>query len=142
MKRSLKSGLLPGTLVHIGKKRSHKTDVAIIDYSADTFTEKPVENVEQCFPFKDKPSITWINVEGLGDTGIIEKLGQCFGLHPLILEDIVNTNQRPKLEDSGSYLYIVLKMISYKKGEDLSVEQVSLILGENFVISFQEGLEG
>jgi len=128
--------------VHIGQKRVHKTKINIIDYNAETFDEKPVDKVEQCFPFKDRPMVTWINVEGVGDTGIIEKLGQCFGIHPLILEDIVNTNQRPKLEDSGSYLYIVLKMINYKKGENLTVEQVSLILGENFVISFQEGLEG
>ena len=95
------------------------------------------------FSFRDMPTVTWINVEGIHQVEMFEKLGQCYGLHPLVLEDILNTDQRPKMEIYGDYVYIVLKML-YGNDSDRSieVEQVSLILGSNFVISFQEGKEG
>ncbi len=102
-----------------------------------------MKTVEECFSFRDKPTVTWINVEGIHEVKVVEKLGSCFGLHPLVLEDILNTDQRPKMEVYGDYLYIVLKML-YDGDENRPVEgeQVSLILGSNFVISFQEGKEG
>jgi magnesium transporter len=81
-------------------------------------------------------------VEGLHEIEVIQQVGECQGLHPLVLEDILNTDQRPKLEDFGDYLYIVLKMFLKGEGTDISTEQVSLILGVNFVISFQEGIKG
>jgi magnesium transporter len=141
IKRSRKSGLPPGTLVHVGEKKSGETKITIIDYDEKSFQEMETKNIDACFVFKDKPSMTWINVDGLR-VDIIQKLGDCYGFHPLVLEDILNTDQRPKLEDYGEYLYIVLKMLHNEAGSETVTEQISLILGQNFVISFQEGIEG
>ena len=142
-KRSKKIGLPPGTLVHIGEGRAAVPRITVIDYDETRFEEREVRAVEECYPFRDKPTVTWINVDGVHQVEIIEKLGHCFGLHPLVMEDILNTDQRPKMEIYGDYLYIVLKML-YGGGPDHRVEseQVSLILGSNFVISFQEEKEG
>ena len=110
-KRSKKVGLPPGALVHVGEERDEKVRITIIDYDKVQFQEKEAETVEECFPFKDKPTVTWINVDGIHQPEIVKKLGDCFGMHPLVLEDILNTDQRPKMEDFGNYLYIVLKTI-------------------------------
>jgi magnesium transporter len=138
-KRSAKAGLPPGTLVYVGEKKVEKVKISIIDYDENQITEKEAATIEECFPFKDKPTVTWINIDGLHEVDLIEKLGGHFGLHPLLLEDILNTEQRPKLEDSENYIFFVLKMIS-PGGEDdnIKTEQVSVVLGSNFVISFQE----
>ena len=142
IKRSKKAGLPPGTLVHIGKKKTEKVKITVIDYDEKNFWEKDVKTVEECFPFKDKPTVTWINIDGIHDVEIIEKIGKHFGVHPLLLEDIMNSEQRPKMEDFEEYIFIVLKMLRYdeKQGE-IKSEQVSLILGSNFIVSFQE-MEG
>ncbi|ODS39324.1 MAG: magnesium and cobalt transport protein CorA [Candidatus Altiarchaeales archaeon WOR_SM1_86-2] len=140
-KRSKKAGLPPGALVHIGKKKTEKVDITVIDYDEKNFQEKKVKTIEECFPFKDKPTVTWINIDGIHDVEIIEKLGKHFGLHPLLLEDILNTDQRPKMEDFGDYIFVVLKMLDYDENKDeIKSEQVSLILGSNYVISFQESV--
>lgn len=138
-KRLEKAGLPPGTLVHIGEKKSEKVRITIIDYEESQFQEREVKTVEECFPFKDKPTVTWINIDGIYDIEIIEKIGKCFDLHPLILEDILNTEQRPKMEDFEDYLFVVAKMLYYnEKQDEIEIEQVSFILGANFLISFQE----
>ena len=142
-KRSKKAGLPPGTLVHIGEKRAEESKITVIDYDEANFQEREVKAVEECFAFRDKPSVTWINVEGVHQVEVVEKLGNCFGLHPLVLEDILNTDQRPKMEVYGGYVYIVLKMLyGNDSSRSVEAEQVSLILGSNFAISFQEGIEG
>jgi magnesium transporter len=140
IKRSSKSrGLPPGSLVHVGEKKTEKVRISLIDYSVGKFEEKEIKNVEECFSFKRKPSITWINVDGLHEVDVIEKLGKCFEIHPLVLEDILNTDQRPKIEDSDNYIFFILKMLYInEKTKEIHSEQVSLILGKNFVISFQE----
>jgi len=140
-KRSAKAGMPPGALVHVGEVKAEAMKITVMDYDGDRVEEKEVRAVEECFPFKEAPSVTWINVEGLHQVEPLEKLGGAFGLHPLVLEDILTTDQRPKVEDQGDYLYIVLKMLDYQE-EEIIHEQVSLILGSNFVISFQEGREG
>lgn len=138
-KRSIKTGLPPGALIHIGEKRSEKVKISIIDYDEINFQEKEAKTIEECFPFKDKPAITWINIDGLHLVDIIEKIGKNFDFHPLLLEDILNTEQRPKIEDFEIYIYIVLKMLYYEdKANEINYEQVSIIFGQNFVISFQE----
>ncbi len=138
-KRSKKSGLPPGALVHIGDKKMEKTRITLIDYDESQFQEKEVKMVEECFPFKDKPTVTWINIDGIHQIEIIEKIGQHFGVHPLILEDILNTDQRPKIEDFDNYIYVALKLLKYMENSDEIIsEQVSLIMGANFVISFME----
>lgn len=140
--RSKKSGLPPGTLVHIGERRTDEVKITVMDYDEKGVQEKETKTIEECFLFKDKPTVTWINVEGLHNVEIIQKLGDCYGFHPLVLEDILNANQRPKMEDYSDYLYIVLKMLHDSLSPETIIEQVSLILGQNFVISFQEGIEG
>lgn len=136
---SKKAGLPPGALVHVGEKMDEEVRVTIIDYDEARFQEKEAKTIEECFPFKDKPTVTWINVDGIHQPEIVKKLGDFFGMHPLVLEDILNTGQRPKMEDFGNYIYIVLKMLCRDEKEDeIKAEQVSLIFGKNFVISFQE----
>jgi magnesium transporter len=138
-KRSPKVGLPPGTLVHIGEKKVEKARITIMDYDETNLEEKGAKTIEESYPFKDKPTVTWINIDGLHEVEIIEKLGSHFGLHPLLLEDILNTDQRPKMEDYGDYIFVVLKMLYPGENKDeIEAEQVSLILGSNFVISFQE----
>jgi magnesium transporter len=137
-----KSGLSPGTLIHVGEQRVDEVSVSVIDYDSATCTEKQCSDVEDCFPFKNTRSVSWINVTGLHDTEIIRKMGAHFGLHPLVLEDIVHTGQRPKMEDFESYVFIVLKMLYYSEAnQEIKVEQVSFIMGSDFVISFQESAE-
>jgi len=137
--RSKKAGLPPGTLIHIGAQKTGEPKITIIDYDETHFQERETKAIEECLLFKDKPTVTWINIDGLHRIDILEKLGECYGLHPLILEDILNTDQRPKVDDHGDYLYIVLKMLHDKgKGGQIEAEQISLIVGPNFVFSFQE----
>jgi magnesium transporter len=98
-----------------------------------------VKTIEECFPFKETPTVTWINIDGVHQADIIEKIGKQFDIHPLILEDIMNTEQRPKIEDFEKYLFIVLKMLyTNNKNGEIQSEQVSLVVGPNYVISFQE----
>jgi magnesium transporter len=138
-RRKRKVGLPPGTLVFDGERRAEKTRLTIFDYDESHFREKEVQTVEECFPFKEQPTVTWINVDGIHDVEIVEKIGTHFDIHPLVLEDILHTGQRPKLEDFEKYLFIVIKMLYYDDERDeISAEQVSLLVGENFVISFQE----
>ncbi|HUU50437.1 MAG TPA: magnesium/cobalt transporter CorA [Nitrospinota bacterium] len=139
---SKKTGLPPGAVVHIGDKRIEKAKIDIIDYDEAQFQEKAAKKAEECFPFKDTETVTWINISGIHDVEIIKKIGKEFKLHPLVLEDIVNTGQRPKYEDFDDHIFVVLKMLYYDdKSDEIKTEQVSLIVGSNFVISFQE-LEG
>jgi len=136
---SKKSGLPPGTLIHVGEKKIEKSRITIIDYDEEQYQEKEVEKIEECFEYKDKPTITWINIDGLHEVDIIEKIGKCFELHPLLLEDILNTAQRPKIEDFEKYIFIVLKMLDYDDTENqVKIEQISLVLGSNYLLTFQE----
>ncbi len=136
---SKKAGLPPGTLVHVGERKVEAVRISYIDYDEQNIQEKQVSNIEECFPFEATPTVTWINVDGLHEVEVIEKLGKQFELHPLILEDILHTTQRPKFEDFEKYLFIVLRMLSYDdENQTVEEEQVSLVLSENFVISFQE----
>ena len=138
-KRSKKVGLSPGTIIHIGEKKTEKTGIKIIDYDETYFQEKEVSSIEESFPFKDIPTVTWLNIDGLHEVDILEKIGRHFGLHPLLLEDVVNTDQRPKIEDHDNHIFIVLKMLDYDETKnEITAEQVSVILGPNFIISFQE----
>ena len=140
-RRSSKSGLAPGSLVHIGEEKHAESRISVFTYTAENFSENPNVRVEDCADYRDKPGLTWINVDGLHDTSAIQKISDCFHLHPLIQEDIVNTEQRPKSEDYEGYFFIVLRMLSYDQNKrDIKSEQVSLVLGPNFVVSFQEDI--
>jgi len=136
---SKKAGLSPGTLVHIGEKKTEEVNISMLDYDESQIQEKGAATVGECLPFKEKPTVTWINVSGIHDVTVIEEFGKAFNIHPLLLEDIVHPDQRPKLEDYDDYLFLVLRMLRYDEAkEELQSEQVSLILGPNFVITFQE----
>jgi len=138
-RKAKKPGLESGTLVHVGETFAEKVKITIIDYDEQRFQEKEAKTVDECLPFKDRPTVTWINVDGIHQVDVIEKIGTHFGVHPLLLEDILHTAQRPKAEDFYNYIYIVLKMLRLNETTDeIEVEQVSLILGDNFVITFQE----
>jgi magnesium transporter len=137
-KMSTKTGLPPGTLVHIGEKKSEKVKVTAIQYNEGFYQEREIEAFRECLP-KDNSVVTWLNIDGVHQLDLVETIGECFTLHPLSMEDIVNTGQSPKLEDYEDYLFIVLKMLYYdEKEHEIEVEQVSLCLSSNFVVSFQE----
>ena len=140
MKRvSKKAGLSPGTLVHVGEKKTDKARIRVIDYDADHIEEKELKTVDECLLYKETQTVSWINIDGLHEVDAIEKIGRFFDLHPLILEDIVNTGKRPKMDDLEDSIFIIIKMISYNEiAHEVGVEQFSLILGPNYVISFQE----
>ncbi len=122
-----------------GPARSDMTRITVFDYDETTCTEKEVKDVKECLSFKDRPTVTWINVDGVHQTEVLEQLSSGYLVHHLVLEDILNVNQRPKAEDFGDYIYISAKMLALDdKKEEILEEQVSLILGDNFVITFQE----
>ncbi len=138
-KRSPKAGLPPGTPVHIGEKKDQKTRVTLLEYDDQNLVQKDLPISEEGYLFKEAPAVTWINVEGIQQVEILQKLGSCLRLHPLVLEDILNTDQRPKIEDYGEDLFIVLKMLSYdERADEIKAEQISLILRPQVVLSFQE----
>jgi magnesium transporter len=133
-KRSEAIGLAPGTLVHIGEKKLEKVRIRIIDYDEEHIEEKEVQSIEECFPFKETPTVTWVNIDGLHEIEVIERLGEHFNIHPLVLEDIANTGQRPKLEDFDDYVFLVVKMLYFdKEEEETHAEQFSLILGPHWL---------
>jgi len=138
-KSSKKAGLPPGTLVHIGEERTEKTRVTVAEYDAQNFQERNGVTTDSCYVFPPEPTVTWVNVDGVHQVEVLEKLGNCFGIHPLALEDILNTEQRAKIEDYGEDLFIVVKMLSYNEAKDeIEAEQISLILRRNALLSFQE----
>jgi len=142
-RRSKKAGLPPGALVYVGDRAVSRSAITVFDYTAETITERLIERVDDCLPYRDSPSVTWINVEGVHDTDSIGQIGHHFGIHPLVLEDVLNTDKRPLCEDYPEYIFILLKMLHRRpKSGDLVTEQVSLVLGPTWVISFQEGHEG
>jgi len=142
-KRSRKSGLPPGTPVHIGERKTGAPRVSLMHYDGEQLVEEELKDIPSCRTWLSRPGVTWINIEGVHQIDLLEQFGAVFGLHPLVLEDIANTGQRPKVEDYGGYLYIVLRMLSlHAARQEVVGEQASLIVGPNFVISFQEGIAG
>ena len=138
-RRAKKAGLPPGSLVYLGDKLNTTTKISLFDYLDGHLIEREITQPEECAPFKESSTVTWINVDGIQDIRIVEKIGKQYDLHPLVMEDILNTDQRPKVEDHERYLYVVLKMLSYNDAEqEIAIEQLSLILGDNFVLSFQD----
>lgn len=137
-KRSKKAGMDPGSLVHIGKAYVEKSKIRLFRYDEASVTEEDVSSVSELSREKDQPGICWINVDGLQDVRLLEEIGALFGLHPLIMEDILNTDQRSKMEDFTDYIYVVLKNFYNHGDENVHAEQVSIVLGKNFVLSFME----
>jgi magnesium transporter len=139
--KAKKIGLAPGTLIYTGEKPELPVKISVIDYFGEYFSEKEVNNVEEVFSLKKTDSKSWINIDGIHHLKTIEAIGNNFDVHPLVLEDILHTSQRPKLEDYSKYIFIVLRMFIFNE-ETLEIknEQVSFILGENYLITFQEDI--
>lgn len=142
-KRSRKAGLPPGTPVHLGERKSETTRLTLLHYNEQRAVEQEMKTAREALALRDSPGVSWINITGLHEVETLAQFGDAFGLHPLVLEDILNTDQRPKLEDYGEYLYIVIKRLGNgAPANEISTEQISLILGHNLVISFLESDSG
>jgi magnesium transporter len=146
---SLKTGAPPGTLVYLGRETSDQVRITLIEYNEKEFMEMEFFDINECFTHVEEGKVKWINVDGVHNTAIIEQIGKLFNIHPLTLEDVVNTNQRPKFEDFDTYIVSVMKMIFEdmrlkKQIDDAMVsEQLTIILlDNNTVISFQEAEGG
>lgn len=138
-RRAKKSGLPPGTAVFVGEQKQEMVDISILHYSREHIEEIHNAGIDDCMRLRDSAGILWINVNGIHDVKVIQTLANFFGLHPLTTEDISNTHQRPKVEVFDEYILFVLKMLTYDDEKNtIENENVSLILGQNFVISFQE----
>ncbi|HBT38796.1 MAG: magnesium/cobalt transporter CorA [Pseudothermotoga sp.] len=140
IRRAEKAGLPPGSVIFIGEQKTEFARIDVIDFNEAQLNEVRDASIDQCVEMARNPStVTWINVIGLHDTNLIRKLGESLGLHPLTMEDIANTTQRPKVEEFPGYIYMVLKIIRYEEvTNQMEVEQVSLVIEENYVASFQE----
>jgi magnesium transporter len=136
---SSKSGLPPGTLIHVGEVLATETRISVLDYTRERCKEHVAHSIEDITRYRDTDSVTWINVEGLINVSIIEAIGQQFGIHPLVLEDILNTHQRPKFEQHDNYLFLVFKVM-YPAEDEVSVnyEQVSILILDDYVFTFKE----
>ena len=130
----------PGTPVFIGEKRLDKVRIDVLDYSETAVEHRLDVAAAGLLPPPPGKGVTWISVKGVHDAAPITSLGKIFGIHLLTLEDIINTSQRPKIEEYAHYIFIALKTMRYNEGEKtLEIEHISLILGDNFVVSFEEG---
>ena len=139
IRRSVKAGLPAGTLVHLGDRKVEQAELQVFDYDQSRLQEIPRETLSGCLARKDATTVTWINVDGLHDTELIEKLGEGFSIHPLVLEDILNTETRPKLDDYETHLFLVVKMMTWdEETATIVTEQVSLVLGPRYLLTFQE----
>lgn len=134
---SKKSGLMPGSLVHVGKISKDRVRISCIDYYEDNYKEKIVYNIDE-INLKEPTGIHWINVDGLNDISILEKIGKRFNVHRLLLEDILDTTSRPKVDETNNVFFMILKMIYLNDTEKIICEQVSILLCGNYIITFQE----
>jgi magnesium transporter len=138
-RRHKEVGLPPGTLEFVGQKKVDKTRITVWDYDEEQLDQKEVTSAEESFPYRDTPRASWINVDGLHETELLRQIAEHYDLHPLVMEDVVNVHQRAKLEDYDRYLYIVIRMIAYDgEKHEVSSEQVSIVLGSGYVLTFQE----
>ena len=132
-------GLPPGSVVFVGEEKTEPVRFSVIDYTSDDLDETVLESVDDVLPYLNSPTTTWINVSGVHDEEVVRTIGDHFGLHPLIQEDIAHTGQRPKVETYDNHVYVVSKMLYHDGQEDhLRAEQVSFVLGGSYLISFQE----
>ena len=138
-KASKKAGMPPGTLVFVGERKSDESSIKVIDYDESELQEWKESTVEECLRLKETSTVSWINVDGLIDVEIIKRLGEGFGIHPLVMEDILNTSQRPKMEEYDDHMYLIMRILSFDSEEArIESEQISIVLRSNCVITFQE----
>lgn len=134
-----KAGFPPGIPIHVGDQRVDDVKVSVISYSKDEFSESVCESPKDCFAFTNEANIKWIDIIGLHDTALVETIGTSFGLDSLLIEDVLNTNHRPKLHDSDSFIFFTMKRIFVEEHSNaITSEQISFVLKENSVVSFRE----
>jgi magnesium transporter len=137
--REAGKGFAPGSLIFIGNKKIEKIRTRVIDFTTDELKETEPQDLPGIGKYKEPASVSWINIDGLHDTQKIEEIGKIFDLHPLLLEDMVNTTQRPKVEEYDNCLFIVMKMLRYDEEKEMILsEQISIVLGKNYLLTFQE----
>lgn len=128
-KRNNTKGLIPGTPVFIGNKKIEEIRIRVIDYDKSKLYEDELRNISDGTVYKETNTVTWINFDGLHDTNLMKEIGETFDLHPLLIEDIMNTDQRPKLQESDNNLFLVLKMLRYDEtNSTIIAEQLSLVI--------------
>lgn len=137
IKRRGVAGAVPGTLT--ADPSAPQPEITQITYGPQELSERVLPDLRTLIKADSKAAVTWINVDGLGNAEVIQQLGQKFGLHPLALEDTINTHQRAKADDYQEVLYVVMRMV---QGPPLVTEQISFYVGRNFLITFQEGMKG
>lgn len=130
-------GLPPGSLIHVGDRRTDSVYIDVHTYNADGARSRVLTDITELFPLPED-AVTWLNIDGLHDVELLGRVAEKFGLHPLVMEDILNTKQRPKYEVFGSDVSVILKMISLNDEDELTLEQVSILFTRNLVITFQE----
>jgi len=138
-KHRTKGGLSPGSRVFVGDQKMETPKVTIMDFNREDVYDQEISDVSGLGEYKDTDNLTWINVDGVHDAALIEKFGSEFGIDPLVQEDIMNTNHRPKMEEHEDYLFVILRMMWVdERTREENSEQLSLIIGRNYLISFQE----
>lgn len=131
-------GKAPGEVVYMGDKENLETLLEVHEYTMDEYHSYETKQINNIFNIRGNNRVTWINVNGLSNAADITKIGEYFKIHPLILEDIVNTNQRPKIDEFNQYIFVVLKMFYHNKQNELLTEHISFIIGTDYVLTFQE----
>lgn len=136
---SKKAGLPPGSAIHVGHRKIDKLNMSVMDYNEESFINIDCKKLEELYPYKDKETVTWINVVGLHDTEKISAIGEYFGLDALSVEDILNTSHRPSYEEFEKNIFLSFKMLSIDEIENSVItEQISFILNKNTLLSFRE----
>lgn len=137
------AGLPPGTAIYTGDvPKGEKVVINLIDYKGNLVNEKEITDPSECSVYTKKDTISWIDVEGIHDVALVQSITDSISIHPLVVEDILNVEQRAKMEEYDGYIYLVLKMFHLGKADEIIPEQVSIILSKNYVVTFQEGVEG
>ncbi len=137
--RQKATGEIPGSLIHLGTQRIEKTRMRFIDFTPEKQIELELENLEDCLPYLAENTVSWLNIYGLHDAGLVQKLGELFEIHSLLLEDMLNTGQRPKIAETEKLMVVIMKVLNYDENTNkLQADQISFILDENYLITLQE----
>lgn len=137
--RKAATGKMPGSLIHLGTRKIEKTQIRLISYSPENFSEETPESLEACKSLLKEDEVNWINIYGLHDSEFIQKMGEMFGIHGLLLEDMLNTDQRPKITETESQLIIILKFVEFdESSQKLRSEQISMVLQGSNLLTIQE----
>jgi magnesium transporter len=141
--QAAKVGLAPGALIHLGERKTEQPTITLIEYGDSDLAEYCFTSIVESKAYATRLPVLWLNVHGLHEPEVMAEIGRRFKLHPLVLEDILNTNQRPKIDDYGDYLFMVARFFEIdSENSQIGSDQVSLILGQNFVLTFQERPSG